>query len=72
MWQAFSTPHECGARMIAMHQVCVPAWAHSHVGEISARRNDPGMSIAHLLMHTGEMWMSSKRQASSGFLPVWG
>ncbi len=72
MRHAFSTPEECDVRMIAMHQVCVPAWAHSHLGEIFAHRNDHGMSIAHLLMHTGEMWMSSKRQTSSGFLPVWG
>lgn len=70
MRQAFSTPEECDVRMIAMHHVCVPAWAHSHLGEIFAHRNDHGMWIAHLLMHIGEMWMSSKRQASSVFSSV--
>jgi len=71
MRHALSTQEECDVRMIPMHHLRVPAWAHSHVGEILMRRIDHGMSIAHLLTHRGEMWMSSQMQASSVFSPVW-
>lgn len=71
MRQAFPRPEGCDVRMIAMHQVCVPAWAYSHLGEIFARRNNDGMPIAQLLIYTGETWVSHKTQASRRFSPVW-